>query len=260
MILQQAIPNSSNICNNETGNENGKSDFIFNLLKNRIANLENEISKKDAIIDHLTNQLFTSKNVSHNNKKNLQKDDDHNGKSSKSTHDETSSQGNGERNDKKKVIVTGDSLLNGISERGLSKPHKVNVQNFPGGTSETILEELDTLVASKIYCIIIHAGTNDLTNGINSLNSVKKIVKKVKQASANTKVVFSSLITRKDKKDLDKKVQDTNSRLKNYCAQTNIDYIDNNNIKEEHLGNKKLHLNKRGNTVFANNLLKYLTL
>ena len=68
----------------------------------------------------------------------------------------------------------------------------------------------------------------------------------MKQASANTKVVFSSLITRKDKKDLDKKVQDTNSRLKNYCAQTNIDYIDNNNIKEEHLGKKKLHLNKIG--------------
>ena len=129
LILQQTIGNSSNICHNETGNENGKSDFIFNLLKNRIANLEDEISKKDAIIDHLTNQLF---NVSHNNKNNLQKDDDNNGKNSKSTHDKTSSQGNGERNDKKKVVVTGDSLLNGINERVLSKPHKVNVQNFPG--------------------------------------------------------------------------------------------------------------------------------
>ena len=75
-------------------------------------------------------------------------------------------------NEKKKVVVTGDLLLNGINERGLSKPHKVNVQNFPGGTSETILEELDTLVASKPDCIIIHAGTNDLRNGINSLNSI----------------------------------------------------------------------------------------
>ena len=258
LILQQTIPNSSNIRNNETGNENGKSGFIFNLLKYRIANLENEISKKDPIIDHLTDQLFTSRNASHNNKNNLQKDDDNNGNNSKSTDDKTSSQGNGERNDKRKVVVTGDSLLNGINERGISKPHKVNVHNFPGGTSETILEELDTLVASKPDCIIIHAGTNDLNNGINSLNSVKKIVKKVKQASANTKVVSSSLITRKDKKDLDKKVQDTNSRLKNYCAQTNIDYIDNNNVKEEHLGNKKLHLNKRCNTVFAKNLLKCL--
>ena len=39
LILQQTIPNSSNICNNETGNENGKSDFIFNLLKNQIAKM-----------------------------------------------------------------------------------------------------------------------------------------------------------------------------------------------------------------------------
>ena len=40
--------------------------------------------------------------------------------------------------------------------------------------------------------------------------------------------------------------------------QTTLDCIENNNIKEEHLGNKKLHFIKKGNTVFANNLLKYL--
>ena len=30
--------------------------------------LENEISRKDAIIDHLTKQLFSSSNMSHTNK------------------------------------------------------------------------------------------------------------------------------------------------------------------------------------------------
>ena len=65
------------------------------------------------------------------------------------------------------------------------------------------------------------------------------------------------LITRKDKKDLDKKAVEVNSRLKNLSAQK-IDFMDNTNINEEHVGNKKLHLNKRGNTVLANNLLKYL--
>ena len=62
----------------------------------------------------------------------------------------------------------------------------------------------------------------------------------------------------KDKKDLDKKVQGLNNRLKNYCSQTNIECIENNNVKEEHLGKKKFHLNKRGNNIFANNLLKFL--
>ena len=76
-------------------------------------------------------------------------------------------------------------MLNGIHESGLSKQQQVKIQNFPGGTGETILDEVDKLVADKPNCIIVHAGTNDITKGINSLNSAKKIVKKVKQTSSN---------------------------------------------------------------------------
>lgn len=79
----------------------------------------------------------------------------------------------------------------------------------------------------------MYAGTNYITNGINSFKSVKKIAKKVKEFSSNTKIVFLTLITRKDKRDLDKEVQDVNTRLKKYSAQMNIDYIENKNIKEE---------------------------
>ena len=96
-------------------------------------------------------------------------------------------------NKKKKVIVTGNSLLNGIREKGLSRDHQVTVKNFPSETIEKVLKEMENLVADKPDCIIIHAGTNDITNGINSLNSVKKIVKDVKKSSPNTKLVFSSI-------------------------------------------------------------------
>ena len=80
----------------------------------------------------------------------------------------------------------------------------------------------------------------------------------MKKLSPNTKVAFSSIVTRKDKKDISKTVQDTNSQLKNYCSQKNIDFIQNNNIMEEHLGIKKLHLNKKGNSLLGNNFLKHL--
>ena len=100
--------------------------------------------------------------------------------------------------------------------------------------------------------------TNYLTNGINLLNQAKKIIKEVKKVSHNTKIAFSSIVTRKYRKNIDKKILEVNSHLKNYCSQKNIDFIDNNNIKEEHLGVKKLHLNKRGNSVLASNILKYL--
>ena len=177
----------------------------------------------------------------------------------KSTHEpnlDTDNEINSEH--RRKVVITGDSLLNGLHEKGLSRNHRVNnyfpINNFPGGTSETILENIDEIIKNKPDCLIIHAGTNDLTNGINLLNQAKKIIKEVKKVSHNTKIAFSSIVTRKDRKNIDKKVLEVNSHLKNYCSQKNIDFIDNNNIKEEHLGLKKLHLNKRGNTVLASNI------
>ena len=165
-------------------------------------------------------QLFASKSNSINDKTKLQKHNTKEAEKNKTTHDKTRTQGNNGNNSKRKVVVTGDSMLNGINERGLSKHQNVKIQNFPGGTTETILDKVQTLVAEKSDCIIIHVGMNDITNGINFLNLVKKTVKKVKQTSPNTKIAFSSLIIRKDKKDLDKKVQDVNNRLKNYCSQT----------------------------------------
>ena len=159
-------------------------------------------------------------------------------------------------NKKKKVIVTGDYLLNGISGKGLSRNHQVTVKNFPSRTSRKVLEEMENL--DKPDCIIIHIGTNDITNGINSLNSVKEIVKNVKKCSPNTKVVFSSMLPRKDKKEISKKVADINSNLKNYCQQKHLNFIDNSSILEKHLKNRKLHLNKRGNSILDNIFIKYL--
>ena len=159
---------------------------------------------------------------------------------------------------KRKVIVVGDSLLNGINERGLSKDFNVKVNNIPGGTSETVLDKVEELVKCKPSSLIVHAGTNDLTKGRNVLNNVKKIVKEVKRISPNTKIAFSSITIRKDKKGTNNNVVETNARLKNYCSQKKLDYIENTNIKEEHVGVKKLHLNKRRNSLLAANFLRYL--
>ena len=65
---------------------------------------------------------------------------------------------------------------------------------------------------------------------------MSKNPEKGKKCSSETKVVFSGLIVWKDKKDTHKDVIDTNSRLKNF--------FDTTNIKEDHLGVTKLHLNK----------------
>ena len=61
---------------------------------------------------------------------------------------------------------------------------------------------------------------------------------KMKQKSPNTILSFPNMIIRKDKKNLEKLRDDTNSRLKNYFFQKNLRLVIHDNLKENHLGVK----------------------
>ena len=74
------------------------------------------------------------------------------------------------------------------------------------------MNEIDEVLKGKPESLIIQVGTNDLTNNINLLANVKKIVNKVKKASPNTVLSFSDIVFRKDKKHIEKMRVDTNSR------------------------------------------------
>ena len=108
-------------------------------------------------------------------------------------------------------------MLNNINSRGLSKSKKVDVSNFPGATSSDVLMKIDDVLNKKPASLIVHVGTNDLTNDINLLSNVKKIVNKTNNTSPNTVLTFSNIIFQKDKKNLEKTREDTNFRLKNLC-------------------------------------------
>ena len=52
--------------------------------------------------------------------------------------------------EQKRVVITGDSMLNGIHAKGMSKNYRVKVNYFPGRTSATILENIDQLVNQTV--------------------------------------------------------------------------------------------------------------
>ena len=110
-------------------------------------------------------------------------------------------------------------MVNDISEKGRSVNLKVKIVNFPGGASEKILEKLDDIIKEQPDDLIVHVGTNDLTNNINLLTNVKKIFNKVSKESPSTSISFSSIINRKDKANIQKTLADTNAYLKNFCMQ-----------------------------------------
>ena len=151
---------------------------------------------------------------------------------------------------KSHIEIIGDSLLNDIHERGMNKDEniKVKIRKYPGASSIDILDHIKPSLRKAQEQIIIHAGTNDISNNTNYLKNVKKIVKLVKETCKDTKLSFSSVICRSDVKDIADTINTTNSHLQNYCKQQNVGFIDSGNIKKSDLNPKGLHLHERGSS------------
>ena len=76
------------------------------------------------------------------------------------------------KKNEKKIVSIGDSIMNGISEEGLSVNYKVKIVNFPGSTWEKILEKLDDIIKEIPDDLMVHVGTNDITNKVSFLTNV----------------------------------------------------------------------------------------
>ena len=69
------------------------------------------------------------------------------------------------------------------------------------------------------------------------------------------KIGFSSVSYSQDK-DVDDERKYLNSKLKKYCEGKGFVFIENANINETGLNNSKLHLNKKGTSILAQNIKK----
>ncbi len=160
---------------------------------------------------------------------------------------------------KKRVIIVGDSILNGISEKGLTKKnHIVKVRPHPGATTEDLVDHIKTVARRKPNMVVLHIGSNDLTNGVNTQEKLQEVIDVVRSESKDTDIVVSSVVTRKDINGMPNKVSSLNNGLKIFCIKNQIDLIDNSNLDVSCLGVKKFHLNRKGNSYLANNFNKYL--
>ena len=98
-------------------------------MKNRISELERQIIEKDAVINFLSNQLANT-NLSGDSRVNKTVND-HNNSFRESVDNVVNNNlplvqhHDCNKNEKSNVIIIGDSMLNNINSRGLSKSNKV---------------------------------------------------------------------------------------------------------------------------------------
>ena len=118
-----------------------------------------------------------------------------------------------------------------------------------------MLDYIKPIARRKPDALMIHTGTNDLTNGVNTMKKVRKLVKVVCELgeSEKIKIGFSSVIYRKDK-DFEDERNEVNVKLKKYCEGKGFVFIENDNIIESGLNNSKLHLNKKGTNILTQNI------
>ena len=109
----------------------------------------------------------------------------------------------------------------------------MKVNSFSGATSA----DMKHLIIPTI--IILHIGSNDLTKGGDTIVNIQGIINKITKSASHTKVVLSSLLIRRDKNNIEKHVNELNAKLKTLADDNLIDYIDNANIDESCLGQKK---------------------
>ena len=118
-----------------------------------------------------------------------------------------------------------------------SKKNNVKVITHLGSSTEDMLDYIKPIACRKPDTLIIHTSTNDLTNGVNTMKKVRKLVKVVCEIDDSEK------INRKDK-DLGDERNEVNMRIKKYCEGKGFVFIENDNISESGVNNSKLHLFK----------------
>ena len=258
-VLKNMFSSSSNCsCNLNTpvvASDKGHESLAINCLKEHIKSFEKELSAKQDIINKLLDKSDfktpdSTKETFQNNDKNKKGVSEITSIKSKNFASKKNSQ-------KSKVVIIGDSMINGIHAKGF-KNNNVSIKAHPGATAEDLIHYIKPIINKKPDQVIIHCGTNDIPNNIKSIDNFKQIDDYVKVNSPETKLVLSTIITRKDVQTYDVKIDTMNERIKKFASKNNIPLIDHSNIDEGLLNPKKLHLNKKGYSYLANNIISHL--
>ena len=160
----------------------------------------------------------------------------------------------------KKVCILADSICKGVKMKELNQ-YILNGyayrKTFEGATSNELAHySVLTLIKDKPDIVIINIGANDLyeMEANHIYENIMKIVDLCKSYGVN-EIFVSGLIFRQSHQQ---KVSEVNNFLFLNQVANDYIYIDNEKIGMEHLWNDKIHLNKTGTIILANNFINIL--
>ena len=122
-------------------------------------------------------------------------------------------------------------MIKNITGRGISRDHNVKIRSHLGATSIDMWDYIKPKLRHQPDVIILHCGTNDISNEINTLKKLKNLLKQIEGCDTHKKpqVVISSLIKRYDQ-DFNEDMKSINENIQSLCTSKDLSFIDNSNI------------------------------
>ena len=162
---------------------------------------------------------------------------------------------------KRSTYIIGDSKVKDVKGWELKKScgenENIFVKPFSGSTVKDMNSYCQPVIDRAPDQILLQVGTNDLSNKQKSDVSIAQdiidLAKRIESHHIN--VVVSGLVPRYDRYE-PKRVR-VNYILRDLCLEHKLKYCEHSNIDaSNHLNRSKVHLNKAGVSIFANNLLE----
>ena len=246
--------------------------MLIQSLKDRIVSLEKQLDEKQKIIEKLmerpileiakdqnkeveanppsktTNPPVTGENAQNSSPNNenieqkipkTQEKELRNSKerNSKEVSEEQDARTKAEKKaERKKIIIIGDSLLNGLEEKKMKRNHDIQIRPHPGASSLDISDHIRPVLRRNPDCIIVHAGTNDITKRKDTIKNIEEMVSEAKRMSPSTNIVVSELVVRHDSPQKKQKSEELNTKIKDLAKRLQIPVICHANINSRCLG------------------------
>ena len=171
---------------------------------------------------------------------------------------------------RRKIVILGDSTLKDLAGWKMSKTHQITCHSLSGCNNSELLHLSRALCERKPDILILGCGTNSMYPKIDPVTkqptnipmspeevatSLKNCCEVLNTEYPAVKVIISNLITRADHGDEGKaKITETND----FIASCNLPHIEHVNIDESHLNSSKLHLNRSGTSLLAQNFINFI--
>ena len=156
-------------------------------------------------------------------------------------------------------IIVGDFMIKYLNGCELSRDNSVKIKCHPGANKDNVIDYVRPSGRKKPDMIIIHTGTNDIQNKVNTLQKVRKVITTMKEIDVNNEIqiAFSSVIHRKDQ-DFEEEIKEIKRKLENLCKGKWIKFINNSNNDGSCLNRSKLHLKNSGTALLVKNFSQAL--